>query len=620
MLNKPKADWASLQLKSMTLEQKVGQLICARGLQFADSIEKMLERGWLGAIGAIAIRKTAAGDPREMVRLMQEYQTLSPYPVFYFTDAGQGLYDALGVGTSFPSQMAIGATGDADLAYRTGRAIAKEARQLHFTMLGSPVLDVNSNRDNPIIGTRAFGEEAAAVARLGIAYMKGIQDEKVVALGKHFPGHGDTEMDSHAGLPTVARTCEQLHELELVTFRQAIEAGMLGMMTAHIHYPHLQPSKERGVPATFSRAIISDLLQDQLGFAGMIVSDSLTMRAIKNNYTIQEAAVRAVQAGHHMILQDYESDPLETHRALMEAVRAGEISEEDVERKVLRLLQMKVWSQLPQLGAVSEWSSFEWSGAEEHRMLSQTVARRSITLLKRGYQPLSGQGNKLLVVLANTTGPSVSRDLGQLLFAKSQKLLEAFNQHGGEHRLLEIGLADDEDKLEELLQIAREVDEIHIASFIRMVPYQTSSGKLPSSQIEVVRRLHECGKPLSLILFGNPYVIAKMPEPDNLLCAYSDCDSSLEAAAEVLYGRIPAVGKLPVTLNDRFCRGMGKAQSVESISHYRFMKLIQLLKMANTPFKAKLRQALNGVWLAVGQTLRAFWDARYEQAALAHHK
>jgi beta-N-acetylhexosaminidase len=274
-------------------------------------------------VGAVILFRRNAGTPAEIAALTAQLHALPSQPLVAIDHEGGRVMRLGAPFTQFPPAAAIGRTGDSDIAYRVGRAMALELASVGIDMSFAPVLDVHSNPANPVIGDRAFGSDPALVSAMGIAMMRGLLDGGVIPCGKHFPGHGDTARDSHLELPVVRRSREQLERTELVPFRAAIAAAIPMLMTAHVQYPALDPNH----PATLSRAILTDLLRDALGFTGVIASDDLYMRAIVDHHSIGEAAIATLAAGADALLvcQDLQH-ATEAFTAIERAVGDGTLS------------------------------------------------------------------------------------------------------------------------------------------------------------------------------------------------------------------------------------------------------------------------------------------------------
>ncbi|MDQ1914536.1 glycoside hydrolase family 3 protein [Paenibacillus sp. GD4] len=547
-------------LQGMTLEQKIGQMICVRAFPFEEKVRSTLASGTIGAVGSVLLLPKFE-DVGGLVSLVNDYLDRSPVPLLFFSDAERGVYHNLKVGTSFPSMMALGATFSSELAYRMGWVIAKEARSVGFGMICNPVLDVNSNPDNPIISTRAMSDSTDLIIELGAAYIEGMQEAGVIPNGKHFPGHGDTRTDSHIAMPIVEHSREYLMEVELKPFRELIRRGMTGIMTAHILYPALAGEGEEQLPATLSRTIMTGLLREQFGFDGLIVSDSLTMKSIKDQYGIEKAAVMAVQAGNDIILQDYQSDPELTFRALLDAVRTGELSLDQIDDSVRRILQMKERFGLLSNARLSLEEAKEILQAAEHVELAKEIAGRSITVLEKQHLPLrpSVQAKTLLIATRSIEEGKEAEDMGTRITGKSAYFLHSCSRYSTDTDIVVVNENPTEQDRQRVLKALTSGSYEHVmyGAFVRVISYKEGSGTIPGGQFELIRQMKELHPELILLIFGSPYILRQMERLSNCICAYSDCDYSIDAALDVVFGARQAEGRLPVSVNEAYPFGHG---------------------------------------------------------------
>ena len=327
-------------LSSMSLEEKIGQLIIAglSGTQEDAKTKQLIQQYNVG--GFILFSNNLAG-PHQTVQLLNSLKKdnrNNPLPLFLSVDQEGGQVTRLPGGLiNFPTNEKIGAMNDPDLSYEVGTILGKELKEYGFNLDFAPVLDINSNSRNPVIGDRSFGDNAPIVSQLGIQTMKGIQSQGVISSIKHFPGHGDTAVDSHLELPVVNKSVQELEELELIPFKQAINSGADLVMVAHI----LLPKLDGDYPASLSKNVIG-LLRNELHFKGAVITDDLTMKAITNNYGIGQAAVQSVKAGSDILLiaHDYEMIT-EAIDSLRNAIRSGEISEHRLNSSVRRIIELK---------------------------------------------------------------------------------------------------------------------------------------------------------------------------------------------------------------------------------------------------------------------------------------
>src|SRR5688500_15739539 len=401
-LTPAQAKWIDSTLASLSLRERIGQMVMVWVLgdytnngdsTFAE-VRRWIEHDRIGGVSM------SLGTPIEVAAKVNNMQRLSRVPLMTSADLEPGLGRLeggvfthylleAGSATVFPSAMAIAATGRDQDAYDAARAIAQEARAVGIQINFSPVVDVNNNPSNPVINTRSFGEDPQRVARLSAQFVRGTQDGGAISTAKHFPGHGDTDVDSHVGLPVVGANWSRLTTVELVPFRAAIEAGAGMVMTAHIALPAVEGDST--TPATLAPRIITGVLRDTLRFRGVAITDAMTMEGVGKGYSVEESSVLAVKAGADVILKP--SDPTKAIDAVLAAVERGDISQARIDSAARRALEQKArtgvaFNRLVDLDAVREVV-----GSREHRALADDIARRAITLLRDNpaLLPLSGR-------------------------------------------------------------------------------------------------------------------------------------------------------------------------------------------------------------------------------------
>ena len=464
-------------------------------------------------------------------RSTRTLQDVADYPLLFGVDQEGGPFTTYRVddATVFPGNMALAATGEPELARQVGAAVGEELAYAGFNLNFAPVVDVNSNPDNPIIGVRSFGADPAAVARLGVAYLEGLDAAGVAGVAKHFPGHGDTDVDSHLGLPSVTGERTRLDTVELTPFRALIEADIPGVMTAHVVFPALEPS----VPATLSSAALTDLLKDDLGFGGMVVTDFMDMQAITDNYGAGEAAVRSVVAGADLVLL---GSDLQTQRqvvtALREAVSSGRLSE------------VRVRDAVAQTEAVAAAYRPAWDAAlpnyNANQALAVEVATAGATLLRNeGALPL--EPNARTVVIAPQPD----------LFGEAPHLGSVLARHHADVESVVIGEDPTEADIASAVAATSGVDQVILGSYHWL-------GGFPEGLNTLASQLEATGLPLTLVALGNPDDIRFMGvEVDAYLAVYGYREANLEAAARVLTGQAEARGHLPVSVGERYPLGAG---------------------------------------------------------------
>ncbi|MGB4337585.1 MAG: beta-N-acetylhexosaminidase [Bacillota bacterium] len=527
-------------LESLTLEEKVGQVLMV-GMEetyLSPALKARLERFHVGNV--IFLGRNYV-DPRQMRAFTDDLQRLAAArrtPIGFLTAIDQegGVVARLvrGGTTVFPGNMALGAVGDPELARAASRVMAEEMRALGLNMNLAPVLDVNNNPANPGIGVRSYGEDPALAARLGAAAIEGTQGAGVMATAKHFPGKGDVTIDSHLDLPTVPHSVERLNRVELVPFRAAIEAGVGAIMTAHVFFPAYEP--EPLLPATLSRNVLTGLLRDELGFEGVIITDDLFMGAISKRFGLGEAGIMAINAGADIVLMCH--DPGEQEKAIGEiltAAREGRIARERLDSAVRRVLEAKARFGLLE-PEISDGTAPK-VGSPASRKLALDIARRSIALVRNadGLIPfdVEGRGN-VLVVCVDVSSLTMVEDaqLGASPLARAVRTLvpsaeeTRVSQSPGEKEIR---------------------DTVESASGRDLVIVGTYNGHLYPAQAELVKALAEVGPPV-VVAMRNPYDIAGFPEIGTYVAAFGFRDCSMQAAAEVVFGKVDPVGTLPVTI------------------------------------------------------------------------
>ena len=541
--------WATRTLESLSLEEKVSQLMmpfllgdfAPEGSSSGRRARALVEEHQVGGI------IVSVGSPTEVAAKLNWLQSLSDLPLLIGSDleAGAGFrFDGvvhaptniwLGGATRFPALMAVGASGDPGMAYEMGRVTALEARAIGVHVPFAPVLDVNNNPENPVINVRSFGEDPARVATLGAAFVRGMQDHGAIATAKHFPGHGDTEVDSHLALPVIRVSRERMDSVELLPFRRAVDVGLGAVMTAHITVPEITGAR---MPATLAPAVLTELLRDEMGFGGLVVTDAMDMAAVDRMFDRGEAAVRALEAGADVILMP--PDIGAARNGIVAAVESGRLSEERIDRSVLRILRAKEKLGLDRQRTVEIGRVRRVVGVQAHTSVARRVASRSVTVLKdeRALLPLRGTPTASVysVTYRRPTDLRAGRAFNSSLRQTYRRLRSAYVEPGTSR--------------EEYNQVLARARQMNLTVVSLHVGVRTASGSvaLPEEALRFVRELARSGRPSVVVAFGNPYLLSEFPDVPTYLTAWSGVPVSERAAADAILGRIDVTGRAPTRI------------------------------------------------------------------------
>ncbi|AVH97409.1 MULTISPECIES: glycoside hydrolase family 3 protein [Streptomyces] len=536
----------------MSLEEKVGQLFVMRvyghsatAPDQADVDANLAEIGVRTAAELVA-RYHVGGiiyftwahntrDPQQIADLSNGIQQAAlaqptPVPVLISTDQEHGIVCRVGEpATLLPGAMALGAGRSHADARRAAEIAGTELAALGIRQNYAPVADVNVNPANPVIGVRSFGSDPRAVAGLVAAQVKGYQRAGVAATSKHFPGHGDTAVDSHYGLPTITHTREQWEELDAPPFRSAIAAGIDSIMTAHIVVPALDPSED---PATLSRPILTGILRERLGYDGVVVTDALGMEGVRTKYGDERVPVLALKAGVDQLLNPPKLDV--AWNAVLNAVRTGELTEARLDESILRILRLKAKLGLFRRAYVTRAGVERVVGSKAHLAQADRIAEATTTLLlnEGGLLPLRPSRHRsVLVVGADPASPSGTTG------PPTTTLAAALRELGFTATALPTGTAPTTTKIDEAVAAAAGKDVVVVGTY---------NVTATSTQRTLVARLAATGVPVVTVAIRNPYDVAHLTGQRATLAAYSWTDVELRAAVRVLAGRAEPRGRLPV--------------------------------------------------------------------------
>lgn len=543
--------WAEMRIKEMTLREKIAQMIItySDGYYNGDNdnnfkrLRNLIENE---KVGGIIFFK---GRALEEAKLINKLQALSETPLLISQDFERGTAMRLEDGSLYPNNMGIGATRNPDLAYQMGLQIAKECRALGVHQNYSPVVDVNNNPLNPIINVRSFGEDPNLVSVMGDAMIRGLQDGKVLATAKHFPGHGDTDIDTHNDLPEINNDMNRMNEVELVPFVSAIKSGVKSVMVAHISFPALD--KTPFIPATLSPKIINGLLIEKLGFNGLIITDALNMEGVTKHFNTKEVAVRCVKAGIDLILMP--QGETKTIDAIENAVKKGDISEERIDISVKKILNAKEWLKLNENKYINEDEVLNTINNQDAQILADKIAEESITLVRnQNVLPLN-ENNKFnnCLILSMFTGKEPEN--AQYFYDGIYNNIKSKSGKSPDIKIIDNDISNPGATYKNI----NDYDYIIIPLFIK-VKMKTGTVGMNNSHAEFIKQLTDVyGKKVVVISFGNPYLLSNFENVSGYIAAYGDSKSVIDAAIKSIAGEINPKGKLPVTITDEYKFGYG---------------------------------------------------------------
>ena len=571
----PALKWANDELRRMSLEEKVGQLISV-GVnatflnQESEAFRTLKHHIEDNKVGGIILFR---GPVYESVILVNRMQQLARYPLLISADLEAGAGMRFDDTVNFPWNMAVAATGNPEYARRQGEITAREARALGIQQIFAPVVDVNNNAANPVINVRSYGEDPADVARFAAAFTEGAQAAGAIATAKHFPGHGDTAVDSHRGLPEINVGRDRLNSVEFVPFRATVNAGVGSVMVGHIALPQIDSTaikplprgvkgkpidtNEEGeiieekatIPATLS-PVMGHLLRNDLNFPGMIVTDALSMSGLTIYFTPEEAAVRALEAGADMLLKPADVDA--AFRGVRDAVKSGRIGEPRVEESVRKILAAKYDLGLVEQRLTPIDSIDRVVGSKDVVKLATEIAEHAVTLVR---------DEDKLVPLKNLKPDAKIFNLAVTNGEDRNWIANAFvstlNRGGVRVESVVLDERSSEQDVQKAVERAKAADLVFASLYGRVRSGQASSVGIPDSGARALSTLIAEKKPIIGISFGNPYLLKDFPGLRTYLVAYGDMPSLQHAVARALLGEIGITGRLPISLPGLYPRGTG---------------------------------------------------------------
>lgn len=569
--------WADAELKRMTLEEKVGQLVSIgvnahflnQGSDEFRELRRQVEQNHIG--GIILFR----GPIYESVQLVNRMQQIAREPLLISADLEAGSGMRFDDATNFPWNMAVAATGNPDYARREGELTAREARALGVEQILAPDADVNNNAANPVINVRSFGEDPAEVARYVSAFIEGAQGAGVLATAKHFPGHGDTATDSHRGLPVINVARQRLEAVELVPFRAAIKSGVGAVMSAHIGLPQIDPtqvsplptdaimrpayadreviSENAVLPGTLSPVILGGLLRKDLGFDGIVVTDALDMSGLTIYFKQDEAAVRAVLAGADMLLKP--GDPDAVVRGLRDAVKSGRLTESRVEDSARKILAAKYDLGLARARITPLEMIDQIVASPDALKLADEVAEHAVTLVRDDARLIVRDDGAGLP--AGTRLFNLAITNGEDRFSVANAFVSQLARAGRRADTVVLDSRSSEAEVNEALERASKADVVIASMYGRVRSGAANSVGLPEQGARVLNTLLQNKKAVVGVSFGNPYLLESFPSLRTYIVAYGDMPSLQRAVARALVGQADFVGRLPISLPGLYPRGTG---------------------------------------------------------------
>ena len=567
--------WAEKTLRKLTVEEKIGQVFMIWCRASFLNVENPEYLQWLDAmrkyhVGSFTMSVHVDGpfllrtEPYEVAELLNRLQKESRLPLLFAADFERGLAMRMLGATNFPHAMAFGADGNIEDAETFGRITAEEARAIGIHWNFFPDADVNSNPANPIINTRSFGEDPKQVGDLVTAYIKGAHEAGMLTTVKHFPGHGDTATDSHLGVASVGGDRAHLDSIELPPFRQAIAAGVDSVMVAHVTVPALDSDPNH--VATISPAIVSDLLEKQLAFKGVIVTDALDMAGLTHLFAnnIGREAVEAFKAGNDLLI--IPPDLGASYDSMLKAVRAGEISPQRLDHSVLKILKIKGNLGLNKSRTVDLSTIANAVGKPQNIAFGEKVADSAITLVRDNGKvlPLKSKGT-VKAGLPYTTKEETHNQVLAILFSDDVRT-DSGRAFGREFRVripdarviyvdprFASGMTD---------EVLKAVDEAQtVVAAVYLIPTAgkvgNSVGMADASGALLQQLLDHAAEKTAVVAMGNPYLASDLPKIENYMCTFSNATVSEVSAIKALFGEIPIRGHLPVTIPNVAQRGAG---------------------------------------------------------------
>ena len=526
-LDKKAVKYADSLYAKLSMDERIGQLYIValytnKDQNHISGVRKLVEQERIG--GIILMQD----DAEQEIALVNEFQKKSRVPMLFGMDAEWGLYQRIKTAHKFPWAMTLGAIQDNGLVYEMASKIAEDAKKMGIYWNFAPVVDVNTNPKNPIIGNRSFGSDVQNVIAKALAYAQGLQDNGVLAAIKHFPGHGDTDVDSHLDLPVVKHSLERLNKIELAPFKALMDKKIGGAMIAHLYVPQLE--KGKNIPASISYDIVTNLLKNKFRYEGLVITDALNMNAVAKKYPAGELDLRAFKAGNDVLL--FSQDVLTGKKLIKEAIQKGEISEKRLEESVKKILKTKYLLGLQNLRPLSSEGINNVLNNDSHAKISEKLYANALTLLKDEKQLFPLREKEVYYLpLEEASHEAFLQELSKEIKVKKISFKEI--QSIPENAVVIIGL--------------------HKDNSTAYKPYRVSwESKRLINQVKSRNKV-------ILNVFGSPYALQDVDISgiSSVLVSYENNPLSMKATAEAYLGKQKINGRLPVVVNEQIKYGMG---------------------------------------------------------------
>lgn len=577
-LTSTEASWVESQLQKMTLRQKCAQMVMpyAMAIDTAENPEnfaRLVDLVKNEEVGGILF---LTGDIKNQVFITNELQSFSKLPLLIAADYERGVGMRLEDGVEFPTNMALGAVNNPELAYLMGKVTALEGRTLGVEQNYAPLMDVNDNPNNPIINIRSYSSDNRIISANGTAFIRGLQAGNMLSTAKHFPGHGATDIDSHNELPIINLSKSQLLKNDLLPFEEAIKVGVTSVMIGHLEVPALE--KEKGLPATFSKSIVTGLLHEKFGFDGLVVTDALNMNAIQNHYTQEEVGKLSVEAGNDILL--FPADEKAVINGLVAAVNNDEISEERINRSVRKILAAKKWLKLKKHAVIDTNLVKEILNQPSHWRLANEIAEKSITLVKNQ--------QKLIPVNPKKYYSAACIILTDADDKKDYPLEKYFKESFNRPKFYELYANSKKRDYRKAMKIAKSANLILLPALINIREKSGTVG-INEKHLEFIKNVLKLKKRVVVMSLGNPYILRDFPEAKTYICSYGSPAVSQKAIIEAILGRVKIEGKLPISIpNTKYKIGWGIEKNSSGLffpkenadTNYVFTKVDSLMNKA----------------------------------------